>query len=77
MLLLCGVFPGTGDGLSPFSLNELSDFVKRREREKEEGVCLNETGYFSGFGFIELYPITYITYKISDFIIKTLVLGLL
>ncbi|KAM9446093.1 TSC complex subunit 1a isoform 2-T2 [Clarias gariepinus] len=27
---------GTGDDLSPFSLNELSDFVKRTEREKEE-----------------------------------------
>ncbi|XP_058231090.1 TSC complex subunit 1a isoform X2 [Hemibagrus wyckioides] len=27
---------GTADGLSPFSLTELSDFVKRTEREKEE-----------------------------------------
>ncbi|KAK2845441.1 hypothetical protein Q7C36_010295 [Tachysurus vachellii] len=33
---------GTGDGISPFSLTELSDFVKRTEREKEEDAITAE-----------------------------------
>ncbi|MCI4392810.1 hypothetical protein PGIGA_G00150260 [Pangasianodon gigas] len=33
---------GTADGLSPFSLTELSDFVERTEREKEEDAITAE-----------------------------------
>ncbi|KAK3538903.1 hypothetical protein QTP86_020171 [Hemibagrus guttatus] len=33
---------GTADGLSPFSLTELSDFLKRTEREKEEDAITAE-----------------------------------